>query len=192
MKNIRFAVPEDAEAILEIYAPYILETVITFEYEVPSVEAFRQRMEGMMYDYPYLVWEEDGVILGYAYAHRQMERAAYDWTAELSVYLRRDVGGRGIGTALYSCLLELLTLQHLRSAYALVTSPNPPSEALHAKLGFERMAFFPALGYKMAAWRDIIWYGKLLCDERTPSPFVPFHGLDREAVEEVLARHNNR
>jgi len=187
MGTIRFARIEDAEEILAIYAPYILETAVTFEYAVPTAAAFRARMEGMMHDYPYFVYEEAGEILGYAYAHRQMERAAYDWTAELTVYLKRGAAGRGIGARLYGAVLALLRLQNIRNAYALVVSPNSPSEALHERMGFERVAFFPAMGYKMGAWRDIIWYGKILCGEEHPAPFRSLRELTAEEIAGVLA-----
>lgn len=134
--TLRQACPEDAEAVLEIYAPYIKNTNITFEYEVPSLSAFRERMEGIMEGYPYLVCEIDGVMAGYAYAHRYKERAAYQWDAELSVYLREEYAHRGIGRAFYTALMEILKEQNVRNVYGIVTSPNPPSEALHAAMGF--------------------------------------------------------
>lgn len=190
MRRIRFAVPEDASALLAIYAPYILETAITFEYEVPSVEAFRVRMEGMMHDYPYLVCEEEGVIVGYAYAHRQMERAAYQWNAELTVYLAKEARCRGVGSLLYRCLLDLLRLQGIRNVYGVVTSPNPPSERLHERLGFTRLAFFPKMGYKQGRWWDINWFGKVLCEEDDPAPLRLLSAVEQVKLGAVLAGYN--
>lgn len=130
MNTIRFAAPDDAAALLRIYAQYI-ETPITFEYTLPSEEEFARRIRDIQAVYPYLVYIEDGEVLGYAYAHRFQERAAYQWGAELSVYLDRGCVSHGIGSQLYTLLLELLRLQNVRTAYALVTLPNTKSEALH-------------------------------------------------------------
>lgn len=123
MNTIRFAAPDDAAALLRIYAQYI-ETPITFEYTLPSEEEFARRIRDIQAVYPYLVYIEDGEVLGYAYAHRFQERAAYQWGAELSVYLDRGCVSHGIGSQLYTLLLELLRLQNVRTAYALVTLPE--------------------------------------------------------------------
>ena len=136
MNTIRFAAPDDAAALLRIYAQYI-ETPITFEYTLPSEEEFARRIRDIQAVYPYLVYIEDGEVLGYAYAHRFQERAAYQWGAELSVYLDRGCVSHGIGSQLYTLLLELLRLQNVRTAYALVTLPNTKSEALHRHFGFK-------------------------------------------------------
>lgn len=127
--TMRMAVMEDAPEILAIYEPYIRKTTITFEYEVPTVEAFRQRMAGILGAYPYLVCEMDGKIAAYAYAHRFQERAAYQWNAELSVYVDENCTGMGMGKALYQALIEILKCQNVKNAYALVTSPNEKSDA---------------------------------------------------------------
>ena len=147
--TLRRAHLEDAEAILGIYAPYIRNTNITFEYEVPSLSEFRDRMAGIMEGYPYLTCEIDGIAAGYAYAHRYKERAAYQWDAELSVYLREGCERRGIGQAFYTALMEILKEQHVRNVYGIVTSPNPPSEALHAAMGFRLAGVSLKTGYKL-------------------------------------------
>ena len=153
---LRQACPEDAQAVLDIYAPYIRNTNITFEYEVPSLSEFRKRMEGIMEGYPYLVCEIDGVMAGYAYAHRYKERAAYQWDAELSVYLREDYARRGIGRAFYTALMEILKEQNVRNVYGIVTSPNPPSEALHALPWASRLfGVSQKTGYKLGRWIDV-------------------------------------
>ena len=111
--TIRLSAPQDAAALLDIYTPYITDTAVTFEYDVPTAEEFAARVREISAWYPYLVCERAGEIAGYAYAHRLRERAAYDWAAELSVYLARGMQGKGLGTMLYRCLIELLGLQHL-------------------------------------------------------------------------------
>ena len=116
--TIRRATEADAEALRSIYAPYVADTTITFEYEVPSVSEFAGRIRAFGAEYPYLVCEKDGEAIGYAYADRVRERAAYDWDVELSVYLRQGTHGRGIGTVLLACLVELLEMQGIRHLYS--------------------------------------------------------------------------
>ena len=188
---LRQACPEDAQAVLDIYAPYIRNTNITFEYEVPSLSEFRKRMEGIMEGYPYLVCEIDGVMAGYAYAHRHMERAAYGWNVECSVYVLGSARGRGVGRALYGALLELLRLQGVVNAYGCIAVPNEPSEALHRATGFSLLGHFPASGWKQGRWHDIVWYGRCLQEPGAgePAPLRPFGCLGQELVDEVLRRH---
>ena len=115
--TIREAAESDAAALLDIYAPYIRDTAITFEYDVPTAEEFAARIADILKTHPYLVCERDGKPAGYAYAHRIRERAAYDWAAELSIYLAPEAQGQGVGTALYQCLTDLLVLQQMRVLY---------------------------------------------------------------------------
>ena len=132
---IRPARPTDSAALLRIYAQYV-HSPVTFEQTLPTESEFAARIGRIAETYPCLVWEEAGGISGYAYAHRQAEREAYQWNAELSVYLDAAATARGGGTRLYRALLDILVLQGVRSAYALVTLPNAASERLHAALGF--------------------------------------------------------
>lgn len=157
---IREAVPADAKAILDIYTPYIENTVITFEYEVPSLEAFEQRMLGIMGEYPYLVCEQDGRVIGYAYAHRYRERAAFAWGAELSVYLDLEYQGCGAGTALYLKLIDCLKRQNIKTVYGIVAHPNEASERLHQKLGFRLVGISEKCGYKLGRWVDLAYFEK--------------------------------
>ncbi|MFR5252836.1 MAG: N-acetyltransferase family protein [Butyricicoccus sp.] len=115
---IRKATENDAESLLKIYEPYITNTTITFEYDVPTAEAFADRIRETAAAFPYLVCEQDGMITGYAYAHRIRERAAYDWDAELSIYLAQGTHGHGVGTTVLACLIDLLELQGLRHLYS--------------------------------------------------------------------------
>lgn len=188
MMHIRFATEEDAPALLEIYRQYI-DTSITFEYELPSVEEFARRIHDFGSFYPYFVCEEDGKILGYAYAHRQAERAAYQWNAELSLYLDKDCTGKGVGHRMYTVLLELLRLQGIRTVYALVTSPNTPSEWLNYSMGFHLMGVQKNIGYKAGAWHGVSWFEKAIGDyDEHPQPPQSIHDVPQEQVQEIMER----
>ena len=185
--TLRRAHLEDAEAILEIYAPYIRNTNITFEYEVPSLSEFRDRMAGIMEGYPYLTCEIDGIAAGYAYAHRDKARAAYQWDAELSVYLRAGCERRGIGQAFYTALMEILKEQHVRNVYGIVTSPNPPSEALHAAMGFRLAGVSLKTGYKLGKWIDVSCFERPLGDpDSPPEELLTVHQVPQERIAQIL------
>lgn len=190
-RTIRFAVPEDSAALLKIYGQYI-DTPVTFEYELPSEQEFAERIAGIAADYPYLVWEEGGVPVGYAYAHRYGERAAYQWGAELSIYLERNHTSCGMGKVLYEILMELLKLQGVRTVYGCVTVPNEKSMRLHEGLGFRRIGEFRNAGYKNGAWRDVMWLEKeLLPCEGEPKPILSFSAVPEEKKQHfVLAEKN--
>ena len=162
--GFRFAAPADSTALLAIYGQY-LDTPTTFECVLPSEEEFAGRITAFGGTYPYLVWEEDGRIRGYAYAHRQAERAAYQWNAELSVYVREDRGRQGIGAALYKALIPMLRAQGLVNLYAIISLPNPGSEAIHRRFGFRKLGLYPKMGFKMGGWRDVVEYGLRLREE---------------------------
>lgn len=185
--SIRLATPDDAEGIRRVYAPYIA-TPITFEEDVPSPEDFYARMEEIMRSYPCLAACADGRVIGFAYAHRQAERAAYDWNVELSVYLDESEERRGIGSALYKTLMGLLSLQGIRCAYARVTLPNAASERLHARFGFDIMGIQRSAGYKNGAWRDVAWYAKPIAPfDDDPDRPIPFPAVLDDRVGEVEA-----
>ena len=184
--NLRMARPEDARALLEIYRPYIATTV-TFEYVCPSLEEFEGRIAHTLERYPYLVLEEEGRPLGYAYAHPLAQRAAYGWSAELSIYLAQDTRGRGLGEKLYGALMELLSLQGVRTACALVTSPNPQSEAFHEKLGFVRTGLQEQVGYKNGRWLGLSFYQKAIGSyDLEPEPVRTLGELSQREVRRVL------
>lgn len=165
MFTIRKADPRDAEALQAIYAPYVQETAITFETEVPTVVAFAERIEKTLENYPYLVAEEDGQVLGYAYASSYYARAAYDWTVELSVYISKDARGRGLGSLLYQHLEDELTLRGFKNFLACIALPNPASLVLHKKRGYQQVAHFKKVGYKFGQWHDIVWLQKSLVED---------------------------
>lgn len=185
--TIRFAVQEDVPALLAIYEQYI-HTNITFEYVLPSREEFARRVASISAVYPYLTAEEDGRILGYAYAHRIAERAAYSWGAELSIYLCPDAVGQGLGRRLYQVLIQLLRLQGVRTVYGLVASPNPASEGLHAALGFQLMGVQHRAGYKNGQWIDLLWLERAIAPcGPDPAPLVPVGQLPQAQIRQILA-----
>ena len=166
---IRIAVEADVPAMLAIYAPYILTTTYSFEYDVPSEDAFLQRFRKYTQQFPWLVWEEEGRVLGYAYGSAPFERAAYGWCAESSIYLHSDARGRGIGMRLYAALEKLLKLQGYQVLYAIITSENTGSVLFHQKAGFSRLADFPRCGYKFGRWVGTVWMEKRLDSVEFPS-----------------------
>lgn len=177
--HYRLAMPEDAPALLQIYSEYIHST-ITFEYTLPTTEEFAERIRTITGFYPYIVAEEDGRCMGYAYAHRHMERAAYQWNAELSVYLAKSAVGCGLGGGLYSRLMTLLKAQGVLSVFGCVTSPNPPSDRLHKRMGFKLVGTYLQAGFKNGAWHDVNWYQKMLGDHLDePKPPVPLSVLEK-------------
>ncbi len=156
-KRIRLATPDDYPVILSVYAPYITDTTVTFEYDVPSKEEFTQRLAAIGRTYPILVLEVDGLIVGYAYAGVFKPRAAYQWTAETVIYLRRDCGGQGLGKALYHALIEVLKLQGVYQGIGVITSENTTSVDFHGRIGFERSAQLKHVGFKFGRWLDVDW-----------------------------------
>ena len=168
---IRIAEERDVAEILEIYAPYILTTTHTFEYEVPSEAEFLARFRGVTEQFPWLVWEEEGRILGYAYGSAPFERAAFRWMAEDSVYLRPEARGRGIGRALLEALEAILRFQGYRRVYALITSENSVSIDFHRKLGYSFLAEFAECGFKFGRWLGVTWLDKELASVDLPSNF---------------------
>ena len=185
----RFAVPQDAPALLDIYRAYIA-TTITFEYDLPDEAEFARRMTDVQSrGLPYLVLEQEGRPVGYAYAHPLFSRAAYQWDVELTVYLSPAVSGRGAGPRLYTLLLDLLRLQGVRTAYALVTDPNPASQKMHRALGFSLMGTLRRTGYKNGQWLDVSWFEKRLNPfTEAPEAVRAISALDEEAVNALLAR----
>ena len=179
--HIRLVKEEDAEALLAIYAPYILETAISFEYEVPTVEEFRRRIREFSAKYPYLAAEKEGEIVGYAYACPFGERAAFSHSCETVLYIRRDMRGGGIVRALYETLWMLLKKQNITNVNACVAYIEEENEHLthasplfHEKMGYHKVAHFSKCGYKFGRWYDILWLEKFIGDHAdVPAPFIP-------------------
>lgn len=186
--DIRFATPADSAALLRIYAQYI-DTPVTFEYKLPSEQEFARRIETITAEYPYLVCAENGELIAYAYAHRLWERAAYQWNAELSIYLCRTHTSRGIGKRLYHILAEMLRLCGIRTVYGIVTLPNEKSERLHLSLGFHRCATYRNAGYKCGRWHDVAWFEKEIAphsETAAPSPVLPLSAIPTETLDAIL------
>lgn len=177
--KIRDARIEDAERILEIYDYYVKNTAITFEYETPSLEEFKQRMRNIMSRYPYLVIEKDGLIQGYAYAGAFHSRAAYDWACEMTVYLDHEARKCGLGRKIYEALEEALQKMGVLNLYACIGYPETEDEYLtknsaefHAHLGFQKIGEFTKCGYKFGRWYHMIWMEKIIGEHLEKQPLV--------------------
>jgi predicted acetyltransferase/ribosomal protein S18 acetylase RimI-like enzyme len=189
--HIRAAQIADAKKLLAIYAPYVRETAITFEYEVPTVEEFAARIAHTLDRYPYLVAEYDGEIVGYAYAGPLHERPAYDWAVETSIYIRQYRKGQGIGRTLYDALEEQLRRQNIVNVNACIASPvvedmhlTKASILFHEKLGYQMVGEFHQCGYKFDTWYNMVWMEKMIGKHSVPQPQVIwFSQLDKTIVE---------
>ena len=168
---IRIATEADIPQMLRIYAPYIENTTITFEYHVPTEEAFLERFRKLTAQFPWLVWEEDGKILGYAYGSAPFERDAYRWCAEDSVYLLPEAQGKGIGSRLCLALEKVLFYQGYRRIYALITAENKKSVTFHQKLGYTLRAELPDAGFKFGRKIGVVWMDKAADFVDYPSNF---------------------
>ena len=191
--HIRLTSTDDADGIRAVYAPFV-DTPVTFEEEAPSCEAYRERIAEICEKYPCLVAEEGGRVVGFAYAHELRERIAFQWNAELSVYLAPAAQGQGVGSRLYAALIELLRLMGIKAAYGVVTSPNPASERLHRAFGFALMGVQPHAGFTCGAWHDVAWYVREIApfedEPAPPAPFPSYASAHPDQVSEVIARAN--
>ena len=173
--TIRPATGSDAPAMLEIYAPYVTETAVTFEYGVPALAEFRERIGRISARYPWLAAVDGNEITGYAYASPFKERAAYDWAVETTVYVKRERHGEGIGRILYEALEKALERQNIINLNACITYPNPESIRFHEKSGYRKVAHFSQCGYKLGRWYDMIWMEKTIGEHAVPpEPVIPF------------------
>ena len=177
MVMIRPATPEDAASLLEIYRPYIEDTAVSFETEVPTVDAFAARIDKALQGWAWLVAEEGGQCVGYAYGGAHRERAAYRWSTEVSAYIRPGWQGRGLGRLIYQALFEQLAARGYCNALAIVVVPNDASVALHRSVGFEPVGVFKRGGHKFGAWHDVMWL------QRTIRESPPDAGLTAAASQ---------
>lgn len=166
---IRPATVKDAAELLAIYAPYVTNTAISFEYNVPSLEEFAARMQNILPKYPYLAAVQDGEIVGYAYASPFHPRAAYAWGVETTVYVRQDKRKMGIGRQLYTVLEEALVRQNVLNMNACIGYPEAEDEYLtgnsvqfHEHMGFRMVGEFHKCGYKFNRWYNMVWMEKLI------------------------------
>jgi L-amino acid N-acyltransferase YncA len=174
---IRLATERDAAAVRTIYAPVVTQTATSFEFEPPNVDELRSRIAKTLDRFPWIVCDRAGTVLGYAYAGPHRERAAYQWSVEVSVYIDEGARRSGIGRALYTSLFALLRLQGFHNAYAGVTLPNAASVALHESLGFRPVGVYRRVGHKVGAWHDVGWWS-LAIGDHTPSPTLPLAMAD--------------
>ena len=184
---LRVARAADAEAIRAIYAPSVRDTSVSFETEVPTIEAMAQRIAKLLPTHPWIVATRDGAIAGYAYAGPHRERAAYRWSVEVTAYVDAHQHRRGIGAALYGGLTALLVAQRIVNAFGIITLPNAASVALHESCGFTHCATLARAGYKAGAWHDVGWWQRALCEPAAPpSEPLPFAELAEATVASAL------
>lgn len=189
---VRAAAPEDAEQLLEIYTPFVISedsslSNVSFELAAPDVEEFRQRIQDISKQFPYLVGEVNGQILGYVYCHPYRERLAYQWAVEVTIYLAPVGQGKGLGRLLYETMEKLLCLQGVTMAYSCITVGNDHSIKMHEALGYRLIGTFTNSGYKNGQWLDTVWLEKQLqpCPKQ-PDNIKSWWELDPDAVAAVL------
>lgn len=186
MVTFKTAHVEDAQQLLDIYSPNVL-TSISFEYNIPTLEEFTRRIQKCLLTFPWIVCLVNDKIVGFSYASSHRERTAYQWTCECSVYVNDEFKGKGIGSALYKTLFDLLKLQGIRNVYAGITLPNQASINLHEKCGFEHFVTYSQVGYKMGSWQNVGWW-QLRINEliAEPPPPLNFIDLDKQLLTTVF------
>jgi L-amino acid N-acyltransferase YncA len=182
-KRIRLAQPEDATAIHTIYAPIVENTAISFELTPPTVDEMRLRITQTLRAYPWLVYEEQGLVQGYVYASQHRSRLAYQWSVDVSAYIDERNRGRGIARALYTSLFALLRLQGFYNAYAGISLPNIASVRLHEAMGMQPLGIYHSVGYKKDLWYDVGWW-QVALQPYQPSPVPPLLISAAQALNE--------
>ena len=189
--KIRIAAEKDAEQLLEIYTPYVERTAVTFEYDVPSVTEFRQRIAHVLERYPWIVAERDGEIAGYAYASAFKERAAYGWAVETTIYVREECRRAGVGRELYLTLERILAEQNILNANACIAYQEREDEYLtkdsvrfHERMGYRLVGQFHKCGYKCGRWYDMVWMKKQIGEHKEQPEAVKAFPEIREQAEE--------
>lgn len=185
--KLRIATIQDAAALLDIYAPYVENTAITFEYDVPTVDEFRKRIETITEKYPYFVYEENGKIIGYAYANTFKDRAAYDWAVEMTIYMDKDSRHKGSGKKLYETLEKVLIKQNITNLYACIGYPEVEDEYLtknsvgyHEHLGYRFVGEFKKCGYKFNRWYNMVWMEKIIGEHKeNAKPVLIFKEIEK-------------
>ena len=171
MVDIRLANAADAAGVLAIYAPIVRDTAISFELVPPTLSEMQQRIEKTLTEFPWLVAEAEQNVVGYAYASRHRTRAAYQWSVDVSVYVRADARGRGIARALYRALLRLLEELSYCTALAGIALPNEASVRFHEAMGFRPVGTYRNVGFKLGTWHDVGWWQRPLREYPTnPAP----------------------
>ena len=189
--QIRTAAAEDAWELLKIYKPYVKKTAITFEYDVPTPEEFKARIENTLKKYPYLVAEKDGELLGYVYTGPFVGRAAYGWAAEVSIYLKEGSQRLGLGKRLYQAIEEISRAQNILNLNACIGSPETEDEYLtrnsiqfHSHMGYRWVGEFYKCGYQFGRWYNMVWMEKIIGEHPAePMAVIPFPELDRDVLD---------
>lgn len=189
---IRLATPADAPQVLDIYAPFITDTPVSFEYVVPTVDEIARRISSILETHPWLILERDGEALGYVYASPHSGRAAYDWCVNVSVYTAANHRRAGVGRTLYTSLFELLRLMGYYNAYAGITLPNAASVGLHETMGFSLIGVYRKIGYKFGQWHDVGWWQMELQprNEEPSPPILMPQAVGGETIEGWEAARN--
>jgi len=186
---IRVATKDDAAGMLEIYSPFILNSGITQETDVPSVEEFQNRIIANLKERPWLVCEIDKQVAGYAYAGKHRDRKGYQWCTEPSVYISERYFGVNVANALYAALFDILKLQGYVNAYAVITLPNDRSIAFHKKFGFDHLTTYKKIGYKLGQWHDVGWMQYEINRHKIDPPDpVKFPEIERSAINSILEK----
>ena len=189
---LRLATPADAAELLKIYAPFVASedrnlSDVSFENEVPGVEEFAGRIRDISAAYPYLVCEQEGRLIGYAYAHPYIQRAAYQWGAEVTIYLAPEGQGQGLGRVLYTALEALLRKQGIVVLYACVTASNEHSVKMHEAMGYKIIGSFKNTGFKHGHWLDMVWLEKRIAElPAAPQPIKAIGDLTIADIEQAL------
>lgn len=191
---IRFASENDVERMLDIYEPYITDTTVTFEYSVPSCGEFKERFLGVISKYPWIVAEYRGEVIGYAYADKPfINRSAYAWDTDVSVYLADEYRGKGVGLALYKALHSLLSLLGYKNAYAVVTGENTASLEFHKRFGYRKAGTLHGSGFKLGRWLDVYFMEyEISAKENSPSPTTVISSLDSLTVRTIFENEAKR
>ncbi|HKR22042.1 MAG TPA: arsinothricin resistance N-acetyltransferase ArsN1 family B [Pyrinomonadaceae bacterium] len=185
--NIRLATPADAADVLAIYAPIVRDTAISFELVPPTVTQMQERIESTLDQLPWLVAEEAQHVVGYAYASRYRQRAAYQWSVEVSAYVREDARRSGVAGALYRALLGILEDLSYRTALAGIALPNEASVAFHESMGFKPAGVYHNVGFKMGTWHDVGWW-QLPLGEYVNDPAPPRQMREYLKSDQLSAR----
>lgn len=190
MATIRMVTRDDAAQILEIYEPIVLETPISFELAPPSIDEMCARIARVTAQYPWLVCEIDGAVAGYVYGSRWRERAAYQWSAEVTAYVHPGHQRAGIGRGLYTALFDVLTAQGYRMALGGIALPNPASVRLHESVGFTHVGVYRAVGYKFGVWHDVGWWQRPLhAPDPQPEPPIPIGHIVGASAWQAAIEH---
>jgi L-amino acid N-acyltransferase YncA len=185
---IRLARPEDGPACAEIYAPFVTDGWVSMELAPPEGAEMSDRISRTLASYPWLVAEDLGLILGYAYASRLRERAGYRWAVEVTVYLAPEARGQGLGRSLYAVLFDLLRRQGFLRAYAGIALPNEASIRLHESMGFHPFAVYRRVAFKLGGWRDVGYWELSLGEADDPPEPVSLPNLgEAPTLQSVLA-----